>query len=112
MNALMEPVTFPTYLKDYTGANCELAKSTSRKIKYIHFIKNPSETVQEVLERPDAVYRSNHKEDHHLYYKKISGTNFYHVVVVDTTQKRVDTAYKADRIKKGDLIWTNSSNTV
>lgn len=108
ISCLMEPVTFSTYLKDYAGANFELAKSTSRKIKYIHFIKNPSEIVQEVLERPDVIYESNHREEHHLYYKKITGTELYYVVVADITQKKIDTAYKAERIKKGKLVWTNS----
>jgi hypothetical protein len=104
----MEPATFPTYLKDYTGQNFELSKKTAKKIQYYHYIRDTIEVVKEVLENPDSVYKSNHKDDHHLYYQKDRKGGLYIVVVADVTQKRIDTAYKSNKIKEGELIWTNS----
>ena len=104
----MEPVTFPIYVKDHTGVNFELSAKTAKKIEFHHGVRQPTDTVLEIMQNPDCIFESNWTADHHLYYKGFNGNKFYIVVVADLTEKRVDTAYVTMKVKKGKLIWPNS----
>ena len=104
----MESVTFPIYLKDFEDRSFELSRKTAEKIEFHHGVSNAIDTVTGILRGPDFVYESNWAGDHHLYYRSYNHKKFYIVVVADVTEKRIDTAYISNKIKKGKLLWKNS----
>ncbi|GEM_PF-4762511 len=104
----MESAIFPIYLKDFEDRSFELSRKTAEKIEFHHGVRKPIGTVTEILKNPDFVYESNWAQDHHLYYKAYSHNKFYIVAVADLAEKRIDTAYVSNKVKKGKLLWKNS----
>ncbi len=62
------------------------------------------ETIENILNNPDFIVKSNWDETSKLYYKQYK--KLYKVVVVETKEKRIKTTLTTDKIKKGEILWT------
>jgi hypothetical protein len=68
-------------------------------------MKNREETVKNVLFEPDTIRKSRIDENVFLYYKQED--RLYCVVARHEGQEGfLITAYPADKVKEGDVIWT------
>jgi len=78
--------------------------------EYITTVKHPvmkekEETVMDVLGDPDEVRQSRIDPDVYLYYRKLDRL-FCAVAKHEGTKGFLITAYPADKVKEGDVIWT------
>jgi len=91
-----------------TPLNIEV-RTTVTYWKYLTTIKHPVmkekiNIVKEVLESPDEIRQSKTDKEVFLYYKRFD--KLYCVVVRhEKTEGFIITAYPADKIKEGEVIW-------
>ena len=85
--------------------------TTKEYWQYLVKIKHPcmakkEKIVKEILKSPDKIYKSILDNTVHLYYRKIE--RLYCVIAKHNTPKEgfLITAYPADKIKEGEIIWT------
>ena len=71
-------------------------------------IKDYEEEVRETLRNPEEIRKSRRDERVHLYYKKLG--KYYICVLVKHLNGEgfIITAYLADKMKKGEIIWKKS----
>ncbi|MBN2097563.1 MAG: hypothetical protein JW714_03675 [Candidatus Omnitrophica bacterium] len=93
-------------VEDKDSKKFYLSSGTIKHIKYFHKIDNPESFVKRVLKSPLAIVESKWEENTYLYYAQ-KGKQLYSVVVVDTTHKRIKTAYLERKIKEGKVIWVS-----
>lgn len=96
-------------LKVKTPLDVEV-RTTAGYWEYLVKIKHPvmkgkEDVVCEVLRTPDVIRQSRTDKEVFLYYKQ--SDRLYCVVVRHSGQEGfVITAYPADKLKEGDVIWT------
>lgn len=91
---------------DIFGNELTLTLEAFEHIIFTHpEIQGKQEEIQKTLEKPDLVKESKHDNKVRLFYKKIAA--YYLVVVVKIEGNRgfVLTAYLAEKVKRGNLLW-------
>jgi len=96
------------YFSVKTPLNIEV-RTTAQYWEYLVSIKHPvmknkKDVVIAVLQNPDEIRESKIDKEVFLYYKQFD--KLYCVVVRHTeTEGFLITAYPADKVKEGDIIW-------
>ena len=88
---------------DKGGLEFELTDEIWHHIQESHPEIDSMEIVSTVLYDPDHIVRSNWESTSCLYYKREG--KYYKVVVVNSEQKKIKTAYTTNTIKSGESVW-------
>lgn len=97
-------------LIDYSGNAIHLTDERLAHIKEHPEMVTHTSKINEILTNPDIVVKSRSDEEARLYYKYYAGLslgdkNMCVVVKFKQDDAFVITAYFADSIKKGDVLW-------
>ncbi len=89
----------------------KIIRTTKEYWNYLIDIKHPSmkdreDEVVKTLSDPDMIRKSKIDESIFLYYKKIENYLYCIVARHENGTGFMITAYKTDKIKEGDTIWT------
>ena len=101
-------------LRDYDGRQIRLTGERIRHIEVEHrSVLEIPDGIAITLESPEVVRRSVRSRDVRLYYRWYTGTRYGDkyvcvVVVMLDDDAWIATAYLADRIKRGELIWESA----
>ena len=90
-------------IKDFDEIAFTLTDSVWHHIQESHPEIDAVEILSTTLSSPDCIVCSNWEPSSRLYYKKAG--KYFKVVVVNSEQQTIKTAYTTDNIKSGDIVW-------
>ena len=101
-------------IKDYRGFEIRLTDERRAHILEHPEMADMEEAIQETLIKPQCVVHSRSDDEAQLYYryytKTAVGGKFMCVVVkFEIKEAFVLTAYLTDKIKKGEIVWTEKT---
>jgi hypothetical protein len=96
-------------MQDIFGNNWRLSSERWRHIIERHPEIKQKKEIQQTLLKPDAIIKSYKDPLIHIYQRKLN--DYYLTVVVQVKEQFIITAFIADKIKRGRIIWRKNSKS-